>query len=70
MTRSLPVIWSDLDGFKKASQFMAEESEKLARLAREGNKDAVVALIGPTGSYPRSKMGCTGCHEKFCSTRE
>ncbi len=69
VTRALPAIWKDTEKFQKDIQRMAEESEKLARLAKEGNKDAVVAMIGPTGSYPRTKIGCAECHESFRGAR-
>ncbi len=65
MTRALPVIWTDWDGFKKDVQKLAEGSDKLARLAREGNKDAVVTLIGKSGKYSKTKIGCAECHDKF-----
>lgn len=65
VTRALPAIWKDWDGFEKEVQGLANESEKLARLAKEGNKDAVVTMIGTSGSYARTKIGCAECHEKF-----
>ena len=65
MTRALPAIWKDWDGFEKDVQRMATESEKLARLAKEGNKDAVVTMIGTSGSYGKTKIGCAECHQTF-----
>jgi len=65
MTRALPAIWTDWEGFKKNVQELAEGSERLARLAAEGNKDAVVTLIGASGSYGKTKIGCAECHETF-----
>ena len=65
MTRSLPAIWTNAAEFQKISQMFATESAKLAALAKAGNKDAVVDIIGNTGSYNRSKLGCGECHEKF-----
>jgi len=65
MTRALPVIWTDWEGFKKDVQKLADGSEKLARLAKEGNKDAVVALIGSSGKYSQTKIGCAECHKTF-----
>lgn len=64
VTRALPAIWEDWEGFKMEAQRLAEETEKLARFAREGNKDAVVDLIGPAG-YARTKIGCADCHSTF-----
>ncbi|KPK20607.1 MAG: hypothetical protein AMJ67_00045 [Betaproteobacteria bacterium SG8_41] len=69
MTRSLPVIWTDWDGFKKEVQRLADGSEKLARLAKEGNKDAVVTMIGSSGSYAKTKIGCAECHKTFRGAR-
>ena len=65
MTRALPAIWKDWGGFEKDIQRLATESEKLARLAKAGDKDAVVAMIGASGSYARTKIGCAECHESF-----
>jgi cytochrome c556 len=65
LTRALPAIWTDWEGFNKDVQRLADESEKLASLAQEGNKDAVVTMIGTTGSYNRTKIGCGECHETF-----
>ena len=65
MTRALPVIWTDREGFKKDVQRLADGSEKVARLAKEGNKDAVVALIGSSGKYSQTKIGCAECHKTF-----
>ena len=65
MTRALPVIWTDWDGFKKDVQKLIEGSDKLARLAKERNKDAVVTLIGKSGKFSKTKIGCAGCHKTF-----
>lgn len=65
ITRALPAIWKDGAGFQKGIQRLADESGKLAQLAREGNKDAVVAMIGASGSYARTKIGCAECHDSF-----
>lgn len=64
-TRALPAIWKDWDKFEKDVQRLGIESAKLARVAKEGDKEAVVALIGPTGGYARTKIGCAECHESF-----
>src|SRR5262245_7626553 len=64
LTRALPVIWTDPQGFQKVTQNLAEESAKLAALAKAGDKDAVLTMIG-TGGYNSSKIGCNDCHEKF-----
>lgn len=69
VTRALPAIWKDWEGFEKGVQKLADESEKLARLAKEGDKDAVVTLIGPSGSYAKTKIGCADCHDTFRGAR-
>jgi len=69
VTRALPAIWKDWQGFEKDAQRLADESEKLARLAKEGDKDAVVTLIGASGSYGKTKIGCAECHETFRGAR-
>ena len=65
LTRALPAIWTDWEGFNKDVRRLEDESEKLARLAKEGNKDAVVTMIGSSGSYSKTKIGCAECHETF-----
>lgn len=69
VTRALPAIWKESEKFQKDIQRLVDESEKLARLAKDGNRDAVVAMIGPSGSYPRTKIGCAECHESFRGAR-
>lgn len=59
-TRSLPKIWEDWDGFKKAAEDLTRESAKLAQVAAGGDKDAIAAQFGQTG-----KIGCGGCHKPF-----
>lgn len=65
LTRALPAIWTDWAKFEKEVQRLVDGSSNLARLAREGNKEAVVSTIGPSGSYARTKIGCAECHEAF-----
>jgi len=60
MTRALPAIWKDWAGFEKATKALADETAKLAAIAKSGNKDAIVKQIGATG-----KLGCGGCHKPF-----
>lgn len=69
LTRALPAIWKDWSEFEKSIQRLATESEKLAQLAKDGNKDAVVAMIGDSGGYGKTKIGCAECHEKFQGPR-
>lgn len=65
MTRALPAIWKDSKGFEKEIQFLADESAKLAAVAKTGNKDAILKQIGPAGKYSKSRLGCGSCHKKF-----
>lgn len=69
VTRALPAIWRNWEEFQKDAHRLAGESERLANLAREGNKDAVVTMIGTSGSYARTKIGCAECHETFRGAR-
>jgi len=69
LTRSLPDIWMNWDGFNKDVRVLADQSRTLARLAREGQKDAVVEMIGTSGSYNRTKLGCGECHGNFRGER-
>ncbi len=68
-TRALPAIWKDWPVFEKSAQKLADESEKLAALAKAGDKDAVVTMIGASGSYARTKIGCAECHDNFRGAR-
>lgn len=65
LTRALPVVWTDWAGFEKDTQRLVDQSEKLASLAKAGNKDAVVQMIGKSGKYSRTKIGCAECHKTF-----
>jgi cytochrome c556 len=69
VTRALPAIWKDWPGFEQQVKQFADGSIKLASLAKAGDKDAVVKMIGPSGSYNRTEIGCAECHEKFRGPR-
>lgn len=60
ITRALPKIWEDWDGFKKAADALEHESAKLAEVAAAGDKDAIAAQFGQVG-----KIGCGGCHKSY-----
>jgi len=68
LTRTLPAVWEDWDGFRKDAQRLAEGGDRLARLAREGKKDEVLEMIGP-GGYGSTKIGCVECHDNFRGPR-
>lgn len=69
MTRALPVIWTNWDGFQKDARALADRSEKLAELARKGDQESVVAIIGKSGRYGRTQVGCAECHKNFRGKR-
>jgi cytochrome c556 len=56
-TAARPEIWSDRQGFSRASEQFADQAQKFAALAAAGtvNADSVKAL-GQT---------CSGCHDKY-----
>ena len=65
MTRTLPAVWTNWAGFQKDVQRLADQSAKLASLARAGDKEAAVNLIGKSGKYSQTKLGCAECHDNF-----
>ena len=69
MTRSLPAIWQDWTRFQDDVQLLVDNSEKLARFAREGKKDEAIQLIGTSGSYGKTQIGCAECHSDFRGPR-
>jgi cytochrome c556 len=69
LTRALPAIWEKPEEFSKAAQGLAEGSEKLAQLAKEGKTDEVVDMIGKSGSFNRTRIGCADCHKNFQGER-
>jgi cytochrome c556 len=58
-TEALATIWQKPEEFKAAAAKLADESEKLATIAGEGNKDAVAAQAMAMGG------ACKGCHDQF-----
>lgn len=60
LTRALPKIWEDWNGFEAAAKRLAAESAKLATVAAGGDAGAIAAQFGMTG-----KNGCGGCHKPF-----
>ena len=60
VTRALPKIWEDWNGFRNAAGVLGAEAAKLAAVADGGDKDAIAAQFGQTG-----KLGCGGCHKPF-----
>ena len=58
-TKALPAVWSDMDGFKKTANEMADASTKLAELAKAGDADAVAAQVKAMGEI------CAACHRTY-----
>ena len=69
MTRALPAIWTNWDGFQKDVQALADRSEKLAELAKKGDRESVVTIIGKSGRYSQTQLGCAECHKNFRGER-
>lgn len=69
VTRALPAIWEEWPHFEKDARLLVDGSEKLAKLAKAGDTDAVVDMIGKSGSYARTKIGCAECHTHFRGAR-
>jgi cytochrome c556 len=65
VTRALPAIWQEPQKFQGFVQQLEQESTKLAALAKAGDKDAVMAMLGESGSFNASKLGCGDCHRAF-----
>lgn len=58
-TRALPAIWSNREGFDKASQKLADEATKLAKIAQSGDREAFAAQVKVLGD------ACSACHKQF-----
>jgi cytochrome c556 len=58
-TKALPAVWSDMAGFQKAANEMADASTKLAELAKAGDADGVAAQVKVMGD------ACGACHRTY-----
>ena len=58
-TKALPAVWSDMAGFKKDADTMAEAADKLALLAKAGDADGVAAQVKVVGD------ACAACHKTY-----
>jgi cytochrome c556 len=58
-TKALPVIWTDMAGFQKAANDMAEATDKLAQLAKADDADGVTAQVKVVGE------ACAACHRTY-----
>jgi len=58
-TKALPVVWSDMAGFQKSANDMADASTKLAELAKAGDADGVAGQVKVVGD------ACGACHRTY-----
>jgi cytochrome c556 len=58
-TKALPAVWTDMAGFRKAANDMADASDKLAELAKAGDAAAVADQVKVVGDT------CGACHRTF-----
>jgi cytochrome c556 len=58
-TKALPAIWSDMAGFKKAADDMADAADKLAVAAKANDAEAVATQVKAVGD------ACGACHRTF-----
>jgi cytochrome c556 len=58
-TKALASIWSDIEGFRKAADTMAEASDELARLAKAGDLQGVTKAVRTVGA------ACRACHQEY-----
>lgn len=63
-TRALPAIWKDMAGFEKAAATTAAEAQKLATVAKAGDKDAIAKQVAVL-----NKDGCGACHTTYRGER-
>jgi cytochrome c556 len=63
-TDAKPDIWSDYSGFKEKAKALQEESEKLAQVAKSGDRDAIGAQLKKVGG------ACGACHKEYRKPKE
>ena len=59
-TEALPAIWDKPEDFKKVTMAFVAEAEKLAAVAKTGDKAAIGAQLGALG-----KNACKACHDDY-----
>lgn len=59
-TEATMAIWDKPEDFKKVTMAFIAESEKLAKVAADGDKAAIGAQLGALG-----KNACKACHDDF-----
>ena len=57
---SLPAIWDNWDDFSTRMDEFVEDTALVAKLAREGGRDAIMADVVRALS-----TSCKGCHEMY-----
>jgi cytochrome c556 len=58
-TGAKPIIWTDWNKFLEVQKALAAETDKLADVAKTGDKAKIQAQFANTGK------ACGACHEKF-----
>ena len=58
-TRALPAIWSDPDGFKRATENLADAADKLAAAAKAGDAEGVATQVKAVTD------ACNACHRTY-----
>ena len=58
-TKALPAVWTDMAGFEKAANDLADAATKLAELAKAGDADGVATQVKAVGD------ACAGCHKTY-----
>ncbi len=58
-TKALPAVWTDMAGFQKDADTMADAADKLAELAKAGDADGVAAQVKVVGD------ACGACHRAY-----
>ena len=58
-TKAKPEIWTDMEGFTKASAALGAASTKLAELAKAGDAEGVEAQVKLVGA------ACAACHNGY-----
>ena len=58
-TKALPAIWSDMAGFQKSADEMADAADKLAVAAKAGDAEVVATQVKAVAD------ACGACHRTF-----
>jgi cytochrome c556 len=58
-TKALPAVWTDMPGFQKGANDVAEAADKLTEFAKAGDADGVAAQVKVIGD------ACGACHRTY-----